>query len=179
MKKALIFSLLLALLLTSVSLAAPVKKKAPAKKPAPAKKVMTPAPRKAPVTVPAAAGTRGFAAKGGLMGGAGAAEIGYYLPTGPVTTGFYVGYGLGNKFNIMAAQLEAVKQVGGFNLGLSVDYANYSSAVRNIPGLAGDTAKGAHTGIGLTVGKEINAKMSAGIGYSTAFGLTATVGYKF
>ncbi|MFA5112719.1 MAG: hypothetical protein WC529_00300 [Candidatus Margulisiibacteriota bacterium] len=179
MKKALILSLVLVLLLASVSLAAPVKKKVPAKKPAPVKKVLTPAPLKAPVTVPAAAGNRGFAAKGGLMGGAGVAELGYYLPTGPVTTGLYVGYGLGNKFNVMAAQLEAVKQVGGFNVGLSLDYANYSSAVRNIPGLAGDTAKGAHAGIGLTVGKEINNKMSAGLGYSTAFGLTATVGYKF
>jgi len=181
MKKAIIASLIMSLLVVSASFAAPAKKKAPAKKPAApvVKKVMTPAPMKAPVPAQTAVSDRGFAVKGGMLGGAGAVELGYYLPTGPVTTGLYIGYGLGNKYNLMSAQLELVKQLGAVNIGLSIDYANYSSAVRNIPGLSGDTAKGAHTGIGLSVNKEINNKLSAGIGYSTAFGLLATVGYKF
>jgi hypothetical protein len=180
MKKAIVLSLVLSLLLVSASLAAPAKKKVPAKKPVPVvKKVIVPAPLKAPVAAQTAVGERGLAARAGLIGGAGAFEIGYYLPTGPVTTGIYVGYGLGNKYNVMTAQLEAAKALGPVNVALSVDYANYSSAVNNLPGLSGITTRGAHTGVGLTVSKDINNKMSAGVGYSTAFGLLATVGYKF
>lgn len=154
---------------------------AAAKGKAPPKPIVA-APKPTPAVKPAAApspiGNRGFAAKGGLMGGAGAAEIGYYLPTGPFSTGIYLGYGVGNKFNLMVAQLEGTLKLAAVNLGLSIDYANYSSAVRNIPGLSGDTAKGAHTGVGLSVGKEFG-KIEAKLGYSTALGLIAAAGYKF
>jgi hypothetical protein len=48
MKKAIVLSLVLSLLLVSASLAAPAKKKVPAKKPVPVvKKVIVPAPLKA------------------------------------------------------------------------------------------------------------------------------------
>ena len=142
--------------------------------------VVAPKPTHAvkPAAAPSPIGDRGFAAKGGLMGGAGAAAIGYIMPVGPLSGGLYVGYGLGNKFNEMVAQLEGIYKLSAVNIGLSIDYINYSEKVRNIPGLSGDTAKGAHTGIGLSLGKDFG-KFDAKLGYSTALGLTATAGYKF
>lgn len=154
---------------------------AAAKRKAPPKPiVVAPKPTHAvkPAAAPSPIGDRGFAAKGGLMGGAGAAAIGYVLPVGPLSGGFYAGYGIGNKYNAMVAQLEGIYKLSAVNIGLSIDYANYSSAVRNIPGLSGDTTKGAHTGIGLTLSKDFG-KMNAGVGYSTALGLIAAAGYKF
>jgi hypothetical protein len=155
---------------------------AAAKGKAPPKKPIVVAPKPTPAVKPAAApspiGDRGFAAKGGLMGGAGAVELGYYLPVGPLSCGIYAGYGVGNKYNEMVAQLEGIYKLSAVNIGLSIDYANYSEKVRNIPGLSGDTAKGAHTGIGLSLGKDFG-KFDAKLGYSTAFGLIAAAGYKF
>lgn len=172
MKKIIVLTLVL--LVASASFAAPKKKVILPKKPLTVPTVTAPAPKPAP----AAASDRGFAAKGGLMGGAGAAVIGYVMPIGPLSGGFYAGYGLGNKYNEMVVQLEGIYKLSAVNIGLSIDYVNYSEKVRNIPGLSGDTAKGAHTGIGLTLSKDFG-KMNAGVGYSTAFGLIAAAGYKF
>ena len=162
MKKCLIVLLISALILVfaSDSFAAVEKKKeAPAKKPEEVR-------------------PRGFAIKGGLMGGAGVAAIGYVFPIRAFNAGVYAGYGIGNKYNATVAQLEGIFKLKAMNVVLSVDYANYSEMVRNLPGLPGDTTKGAHAGIGLSLGREFG-KWEARLGYSTALGLTATAGYKF
>jgi hypothetical protein len=177
MKKVVVLSLLL--LFAAPSFAAPLKKIIPAAKPTVIKKVAVPTAKPIAKPAPTVASDRGFAAKVGLIGGTAAAEIGYYLPTGPLSTALYIGYGFGNKFNVTTAQLEESVRLGAFNVALLFDYANYSSAVNNLPGLSGITTRGEHTGLGLAVSKEINEKLTAGVGYSKALGLLAAVGYRF
>jgi len=166
----------LVLAMASGSLAAVKKKAPPQKKPA-YKRVDLPPPS-SPAAKAKVARTRGFAAKGGLLGGAGAVEIGYLLPIGAVDAGIYAGYGIGNSYNLMLAQLEGLFKISSNNFYLSADYAGYSEKVRNVPGISGDVEKGGRIGLGVAYGKQFE-KWEGRLGYSTILGLTATAGYKF
>jgi hypothetical protein len=132
------------------------------------------APKKITAKLPAPSGDRGFTLKTGLMGGAAAASIGYRLANASLSAG----YGSGNKYTEMISQIELSRELKYFDLGLSIDYVNYTSKVRNIFGLSGDIDKGPHLGIGLSLNKNFN-KFNASLGYSTVMGALATIGYKF
>jgi len=153
-------TLLITFALLSTSIAAPPIKMA--------------AQKKTTAKLPAASTDRGFMVKAGLMGGAAAASIGYRLANASLSAG----YGSGNKYNETVAQLELVRELKYFNLGLSLDYVNYTLKVRNIFGLPGDIDKGPHIGIGLSLIWNFN-KFNVSFGYSTVMGALATIGYKF
>lgn len=179
MKKSIVCLLAVFLVLLSMvsgSLAAEKKKAPPPKKPA-YKRIDLPPPS-SPAAKAKVSRVRGFAVKGGLLGGAGAAEIGYLFPVGAVDAGLYAGYGVGSNYNILAVQLECLFKLAPLTLIPSIDYVNYSEKVRNITGIAGDIDKGGHAGLGVAFGKHFG-RWEGRLGYSTILGLTVTAGYKF
>jgi hypothetical protein len=117
----------------------------------------------------------------GYGGGAALVDIGYLFPLSgrPITLKVDAGFALGNAYNIILVQGQAEYAFNPTYFGgLSIDYANYSQPVANIPGVSGTIAKGANTGGGIFLGKNMD-KYFAKIGYSTVLGLTASIGSKF
>ncbi|HTY13260.1 MAG TPA: hypothetical protein VMD02_03620 [Candidatus Omnitrophota bacterium] len=178
MKKILSASLISIVALASVSSAAPKAAKA-AVKPAPVNKVVVPVEVKAaPVSAVPAPEDRGFIFNAGLMGGAAAAAAGYRLPLGPLNASLSAGYGSGNKYTETIARFEMAKPCGPLNCELSIDYFNYSVKVRNLFGVSGDVDGGPHLGLGIYLNKNID-RIVLSLGYGTAAGALATIGYKF
>jgi hypothetical protein len=91
------------------------------------------------------------------------------------------GIGIGSGFSVIILDLARVTyDVEKFFVGGGINYAMYSSPnVRDIPGLSGRIPSQNMLGVELLGGMHIADKISARLGFSTAMGLRAAVGYEF
>ncbi len=121
---------------------------------------------------------RGFQLSGGYGGGAVIIGGGYSIPIAAFDLEIGAGYGIGNKYSIVAAGVAGVMPLGNFCIGLEGGMADYSENVENIPGISGQIDKGSKTGFGVFAGTNLGI-VSARIGYNSALGVTATAVYKF
>ncbi|MGB9613866.1 MAG: hypothetical protein ACPL4K_06840 [Candidatus Margulisiibacteriota bacterium] len=120
----------------------------------------------------------GFLAGAGYGGGAGILSVGYALPLGGVDLNFDAGYGIGNKYSILVADISSVFSFAENYAGLALGVANYSDKVTDIPGLSGIIDKGAKVGFAVFAGRSLG-MINVQAGYSTALGLTVGAKVKF
>jgi hypothetical protein len=179
MKRTIILSLVMMLLIGSALAAPAAPAKVAPKKPSPASlKVVPPPPPPPPAPAQTAAKKYGWTLSAGLDGGAGSLIFNYNTRLARSDNKFSLGYGLGKNFNLIIAQLGAYFELRGIPFCLSLDVANYSEKVRGVPGISGDIAKGSLVGLGLTASRNLG-RFTAELGYSFALGLTANAVYEF
>lgn len=116
---------------------------------------------------------------GGLGGGAATVGLGYYKPiASDLDLGVSTGYGVGQDYLLVAVQGEGIIKINStYFVGLSVDLANYSTKVLDIPGLTKTTDKGNHIGVGAFAGMRFN-DWQIKAGYSSALGILLSGGYR-
>ena len=136
-------------------------------------------PAKKTIKNPAVQSRSGFKMKAGFAGGVGIASAGYYFPIANLEISMSAGFGAGSAYSFTGAQIEALYRINSDWLaGLSIDYANYSKDIGGLPGISNTILKGGHTGGGLSLVKKFG-KIEAQWGFSSVFGVTACVNYKF
>ena len=120
----------------------------------------------------------GFQVGAGYGGGAAILGAGYTIPTARLDLLIDAGYGLGNEYSVLSANISGVIPLGANYVGIGLGMANYSEKVKDIPGLSGEIDKGSRFGAGLFFGREFG-RFRAQIGYNSALGVTAGLNYKF
>jgi hypothetical protein len=120
----------------------------------------------------------GFQVGAGYGGGAAILGAGYTIPTARLDLLIDAGYGLGNEYSVLSANISGVIPMGANYVGIGLGMANYSEKVKDIPGLSGEIDKGSRFGAGLFFGRSFG-RFRAQIGYNSALGLTAGLNYKF
>jgi len=142
---------------------------------APSVEVYAPSERAVVAPQPAIETKRGWQIKSGLGGGAPMVHLEYINPL------FFIGagYGVGNKYTLTGAacgRIFTLRDV--YYWGLTINYMDYSVRVKNIGGMASIVSKGSHIGAGILLGRDFG-KLFSQLGYNTAGGLLAEIGYKF
>ncbi|KPJ65803.1 hypothetical protein AMJ44_09475 [candidate division WOR-1 bacterium DG_54_3] len=120
----------------------------------------------------------GFQVGAGYGGGAAILGAGYTIPTARLDLLIDAGYGLGNEYSVLSANISGVIPLGANYVGIGLGMANYSEKVKDIPGLSGEIDKGSRFGAGLFFGRCFG-PLRAQLGYNSALGLTAGLNYKF
>lgn len=124
--------------------------------------------------------TAGFIGKLGFGGGGLLAAAGYTRPLNANADLIVdAGLAMGNQYSVMMVDLAAKIWREERFVGLGVTYANYSETVSDIPGISGNIEKGGKIGAEIFGGTMLDKQKSVQVGYNTALGLVASVGYKF
>lgn len=186
MKKISVLFLLLmfALTLSGTSYSATTAKKKATKPKFPIYKEVAPkvVPKTTPAVEPAKIRKSMFFVEGGLGGGSGVIELCYgrEISDNMMLSGG-IGYGVGSGFGVVVLDpLRVNYNMGTFTVGGGLNYAMYSSAsITNVPGLSGKIPSQNIFGGELFAAKNIRDKISGRIGYSTALGFRASLGYEF
>jgi len=123
--------------------------------------------------------TPGFLAKAGFGGGGLMVLGGFVKPHESFDVLVDAGLAMGNQYSVMILDVAARVWMDERFAGLGLTYANYSETVTDIPGLSGNIEKGGKIGAEVFGGLMLQKDMTAQVGYNTALGLVACVGYKF
>lgn len=116
--------------------------------------------------------------KGGLLGGTAAVGAGYYYPVFGIKNTFAgASYGLGSSYTLININCGVLYDLPGYYLGISLNYDNYSTPVKNILGVSGQISQGGNAGAGIFAGMDYG-KYFGQVGYSTSSGILAEAGYK-
>lgn len=153
------------------------KKVVPATPATPAVKAeaANPAPAEAP-----APGKAGFFYEGGLAGGGAALEFGYGKSlNNKVYLSGALGGAAGSGFSVIILDpIRISYDMGSYMVGAGLNYAMYSNLVTGVPGLSGTIPNKNMFGAEVFAAKQFG-KLVGTVGFSTALGLRAVVGYLF
>lgn len=119
-----------------------------------------------------------FQIEAGYGGGAGILGVGYAMPMASFGLLVDAGYGIGNKYSVITANVSGILPFGDNYAGLGLGVASYSETVTDIVGLSGNIDKGSKAGFGVFFGTKLG-MICAQIGYNSALGATAGAIYKF
>jgi len=147
----------------------------------PVKATPTPeAVKAAPAPQPVVKAESGYFAEGGIGGGGLVVSLGYHKYfRDKVDFKAAIGYGIGNQYGVVVLDFARVTyDIGKYFLGGGLSYAMYSDIVTNIPGITGAFSNKNLLGVELMGGARFD-KITAKLGYNSALGIRASVGYDF